>query len=106
MKPTTKNTSGTHFLNVTVFASRREIFTICGQPSMADGDEKVRYCWDMETEDGEVFTIYDWRDIIIRKSDEPINWHIGSFNYLAADNARFELTEALNQLRNGKAIPS
>ena len=104
MKQTTKSTNGTHFLNVTVFASRREIYLICGEPSTNNGDDKVRYCWDMETEDGEPFSIYDWRDIIIRKLDEPITWHIGSFNYLAADNARFEINQALQQLRDSQRI--
>lgn len=105
MKQTTKNTSGTHFLDVTVFASRNELITICGKPQSSSADFKVRYCWDMETEDGDVFTVYDWKDVR-RKADEPIVWHIGSYNYLAADTARHELTQALKQLRYEKAIPS
>jgi hypothetical protein len=106
MKQTTKSTSGTHFLDVTVFASRKELITICGKPQPSSDDFKVRYCWDMETEDGDVFTIYDWRDLFIRDLDEPITWHIGSFDYLAADTARHELTQALKQLRYANQIPS
>ncbi len=106
MKQTTKSTSGTHFLDVTVFASRNELITICGQPQSSSGDDKSRYCWDMETEDGGIFTIYDWKDLFIRELDEPINWHIGSFDYLTADTARYEINQALKQLRNEKEIPS
>lgn len=104
MKQTTKSTSGTHFLDVTIFASRNELVSICGKSLNRSGDDKVRYCWDMETEDGEVFTVYDWKDKIIKKSDEPIAWHIGSFTYLAADNARFEINQALQQLRDNNRI--
>lgn len=99
MKQTTKSTSGVHFLDVTVFASREELITICGKPLSNSGDGKCRYHWNMETEDGEVFTIYDWKDTVIRDLDEPIKWNIGSFNYLTADNAQFEINEALKQLR-------
>lgn len=105
MKQTTKSTSGTHFLDVTVFASRNELITICGKPQSSSADFKVRYCWDMETEDGTVFTIYDWKDSF-RKLDEPFMWLIGSFDYLTADTARYEINQALKQLRNEKEIPS
>ncbi len=100
MKQTTKSPSGTLFMSVTVFASRNELAAVCGTPQYFFGNSKVRHCWDMETEDGDVFTIYDWKQPHNIDSDEPITWSIGSLNYLAADTARSEINQALKQIRN------
>ena len=56
---------------------------------------KVNFEWDMETDEGEVFTIYDWKEYRVLRSDEMITWHIGSKSKSDSNVAERELLKAL-----------
>jgi hypothetical protein len=99
MKPTSQSTSGTSFHDSTITASLNQLKTICGEPqSYGDPNDKVQYDWDMETEDGTPFTIYDWKEYRRFGAHEMIEWHIGGFTGSDTRKAEDELQEALSLL--------
>ena len=81
MKKTHKDTCGTSFHGDTIFISVEELINLLGEPQFQenDGNDKVNYYWDCETEDGELFTIYDWKEYRPISDFEQIEFHIGSF---------------------------
>jgi len=60
------------------------------------GDDKVNFDWNCETEDGEVFTIYDWKEYRKIKENELIEFHIGGKDKSITEKAKGELLKMLN----------
>ena len=96
-KKTYKSTDGTSFQGITIRATVEQLTKAFGDPTMDSnwGDDKVNFEWEMETEDGEVFTIYDWKEGRPLKSDEYVVWHIGAMNKSVCNTAERELLKAL-----------
>ena len=96
-KKTYKSTDNTSFHNVTFRASVEQLISAFGDPSMEynTGEDKVNFEWEMETNEGEVFCIYDWKEYRPIGLDEMIEWHIGSKNKLVSFDARNEIMKAL-----------
>ena len=59
------------------------------------GEGKVNFEWDMETEDGVVFTIYDWKEGRPLRKYEMIEWHIGAKSRYESEMAKLEVLKAL-----------
>jgi len=80
MKKTTKSTNGTSFHGETISASVNDLIRILGEPTneQNDGSDKVNFEWEMELDNGEVFTVYDWKEYRRISKTEIIEWHIGS----------------------------
>jgi hypothetical protein len=100
-KKTYKNVDGTSFQNVTFKASVNDLTKVLGEPDNNNtGEDKVNFVWDMETRDGDVFTLYDWK--FYRKLDfnEQVEWHIGSFSKSTSNVAKMEVQKQLNDLFN------
>ena len=59
-KKTYKSADGTSFHGTTIRATVNQLISAFGEPSddSNTGEDKVNFEWEMETEDGEVFTIY------------------------------------------------
>ena len=72
-------TQGTSFHDSTIRASVNELIEVLGKPcnQSNNGQDKVNFEWNCKTEDGEVFTIYDWKEYRSITEDEQIDWHIG-----------------------------
>lgn len=100
MKRTTKTSVMTSFHGETVRASVKDLRAILGEPlcEQNDGEDKVNFEWEMETDEGEAFTVYDWKEYRVIDEDEIIEWHIGSHRVMTSAVAVNEITEALNQL--------
>ena len=99
MKKTLKETCGTSFYGSTIKASLTQLKTIFGEPPYhGDPEDKVQWSWDMETESGGVFTIYDWKEYRYFIDTEVIEWHIGGFNKFHTIEAQTELQNALLKL--------
>jgi hypothetical protein len=96
-KKTYQDTNGTSFHNVTFRATVEQLRNAFGEPSMAwnTGDDKVNFEWEMETDEGEVFTIYDWKEYRPIGLDEMIEWHIGSKGLMNSVDAKSEIQKAL-----------
>ena len=85
MKYTTKSEEGTSFYGDAFRASVSDLRKILGLPKFENnnGEEKTNFDWVMETELGEVITIYDWKEYRALDEDELIDWHIGGENEMA-----------------------
>lgn len=96
-KSTNSSTSGTSFHNVTIQASVQQLINAFGAPEYEcnTGEDKVNYEWDMETSEGDVFTIYDWKEYRTIDVNEQIEWHIGAFSKLASITAKEEMLKAI-----------
>ena len=85
-KLSNQSSNGTSFHNSTITASVNELIAALGEPQYQsnDGEDKVNFEWDCETEEGAVFTIYDWKTYNIRFSIESLErWNIGGKVYAA-----------------------
>ena len=96
-KKTYQSTDGTSFHGVTIRASVDQLTKAFGDPTIVDntGDDKVNFEWEMETEDGEVFTIYDWKEGRPLRLSERVNWHIGAMNKSVCNTAEDEILKKL-----------
>ena len=96
-KKTYKSTDFTSFHNITFRASVEQLTKAFEDPTMDSnwGEDKVNFEWEMETEDGEVFTIYDWKVGRPLKSDEIVEWHIGAKSKYESEKAKLEVLKAL-----------
>jgi hypothetical protein len=99
MKQTNK-TAGTSFHGTTFNASVASLRKILGEPicEQNDGEDKVNFEWEMETEDGTVFTVYDWKEYRRLKENESIEWHVGGETGSDSQKALVEIREALYKL--------
>ena len=97
MKQTDKSANGTSFHNHTFTATVDDLRNVLGQPQFEsnDGQDKVNFDWIMETEDGEPFTVYDWKEYRRLEEDEVIEWHIGGRSGADTEKALLEIREAL-----------
>lgn len=97
MKRTNKDISGTSFHDITVTATRAELIDAIGQPDCEGSiEDKSQYDWFCETEDGNVFTIYDWKEYYPHAEDVQITWHIGAHSWMVSSQAKEELMQLIN----------
>jgi hypothetical protein len=100
LKSTSKETNGTSFHYSTVRASVNELIKIIGEPTYEDntGEDKVNIEWVLEDDNGNVVTIYDWKQYRKIGYDEKIEWHIGGMGKDITDNAKEEIEYVLRFL--------
>jgi hypothetical protein len=101
-KKTNSSTDGTSFQGVTIFTNVQDLTRAFGEPTIQDntGEDKVNFEWDMETDEGNVFTIYDWKEYRKISDIEVIEWHIGSFSKSTSIAGAHEVQKQLNDLFN------
>jgi len=97
MKTTNKGADGTSFHGHTIDATVLELLTALGEPTYSDnsGTDKVNYEWIMETNKGDVFTVYDWKEYMPLRDHEVITWHIGGRREYHTLDAQTELLASL-----------
>lgn len=97
---TLKSANGTSFHGTTFRASVADLRKILGVPDSAqnDGRDKCNFDWVGETEDGTVFTVYDWKEYRPLEEDEEIEWHVGGHSKWDTMKALEEIEEALATL--------
>jgi len=96
-KLTEKSTNGTSFHDTTIRTTVNKLIEAVGEPQWEDnsGDDKSNFDWNCETEDGDIFTIYDWKEYRRIHGEELIQFHIGGENKLITEKAKRELLEIL-----------
>ena len=96
-KKTYQSTDGTSFQGVVIRATVNQLISAFGEPSMEynTGEDKVNFEWEMETDEGEVFTIYDWKEGRPIGRDEFVTWHIGAKSKSDSNVAEREISKAL-----------
>ena len=100
MKHTSKSANGTSFHNTTFSATVQDLRKALGIPrcEQNDGEDKTNFEWVLETEDGEVFTVYDWKEYRKLEEDEEIEWHIGGDSGRITEKALEEIEEVLQNI--------
>lgn len=74
---------GTSYQGI-VNTTYKKLVKVFGNPTTGGSfDGKVNVEWELENEDGVVFTIYDWKEDKIPKGKH--DWHIGGFSDKAVD---------------------
>jgi hypothetical protein len=97
VKHTRKSSGGTSFHGTTIKTTvgrLKELFPN-SYYEQNDGSDKCNYDFTLETSDGDVFTIYDWKIYNPIKDDELVNFHIGGFNLDTTIKAKNELLKML-----------
>ena len=89
------NTSGTSFYGGTLTVTPQKLIDVLGEPDFFDNDgqDKVNMEYNLETEDGIAFTIYDWKEYRSLQMDQKVKFHIGGFSYTQCIEAKEELME-------------
>jgi hypothetical protein len=97
MQRTFRSIGGTSFHNTTIKCSVSTLIKVLGEPECAinDGEDKVNFEWEMETNDGDVFTVYDWKEYRSLNENEMIEWHIGGMSRSITENAAREIRDAI-----------
>lgn len=100
MKKTFKEIGGTSFHGTTINCSVSTLRKVLGEPEYSgnDGEDKINFEWEMETNDGDVFTVYDWKEYRSINEDEIIEWHIGGFTKSVTEEAKYEIREAITKV--------
>jgi len=93
MKKTFKETSGTSFHSTVIEATVNEMKHVLGEPHYDgnDGQDKINFEWEMETNNGDVFTVYDWKEYRSLSGNEVIEWHIGGHSKSVTEKAKKEI---------------
>lgn len=100
MKYTEKSSSGTSFFGDEFHARVSDLRRILGEPKFEnnDGQDKTNFDWTLETESGDVFTVYDWKYYRPLDEEEMVEWHIGGHGGLETKMALGEIADALSNL--------
>jgi hypothetical protein len=99
MKKTEKSANGTSFHNTTITTTINELTRVLGEPSYTGdfSEDKVTVEWICERENGDVITIYDWKEYRSIGKDEKIEFHLGGHSQLITFNGKEDLVELLNK---------
>jgi hypothetical protein len=97
MKKTSQSVDRTSFHNTTIKCSVSTLIEVLGKPDYSgnDGEDKVNFDWNMETDNGDVFTVYDWKEYRSLNKNEMIQWHIGGMNRTITEQAAREIRDAI-----------
>ena len=99
MKKTNKSADGTSFHNVTIKTSVNELIRVLGDPDddSNTGEDKVNFEWVCERVNGDVVTIYDWKEYRMIDMNEKIEFHLGGHSQLITFNGKEDLIALLNK---------
>jgi hypothetical protein len=96
MKKTNKSAAGTSFHDIKFTASINDLTRLLGEPTYTGGSEdKVTVEWICETQEGEVVTIYDWKEYRSIGKDEKIEFHLGGRSKMHTLDAKDEIIDNL-----------
>jgi len=96
-KATSKDCSGTSFHNTVIYTTPgrlKELFP-GSYYEQNDGRDKCNYDFTLETENGDIFTIYDWKEYRRLRDNETIEFHIGGKDRFITERAKSELERIL-----------
>ena len=97
MKLSKKNPTGTSYHDVNIVTTVAALKKAIGEPQIDNNGmrEKSNFDWICETEDGTVFTVYDWKEYRRLSETETVRFHIGANSKYDSEKALVELTAAL-----------
>jgi hypothetical protein len=80
--------SGTSFHGVTITATPKQIMSVMGESKWSCS--KTNFNWCGMTDDGKIFTVYDWKMGEVSKN-QTVEFHIGGFSKESEETAKKEL---------------
>lgn len=91
--------SGSSFHQDVIFATPNELRHILGEPAYEqnDGADKVNMEWYIQMNDGNMFTVYDYKEYRPLRPNERVEWHIGGHDRFSTHLAKTLLSEALQE---------
>ena len=95
----TDRINGSSFHNDIIFATPNELRHVLGEPTFEtnDGADKVNMEWCMQMNDGNMFTVYDYKEYHVLHPNEQVEWHIGGHDRFSTHLAKQLLSEALQE---------
>jgi hypothetical protein len=99
MKKTANLLKGTSFHDVTIITTVNELVRVLGEPTIQDntGEDKTNFEWVCETIDGDIVTIYDWKEYKMIDVDEEIEFHLGGHSLIHTLDGKDELLRLLEK---------
>ena len=93
IKKTEQSTDGTSFHSITIKTTLGRLRAAFGDPQCENnyGEDKSNIDYSLETSDGDVFTVYDWKHYRPIGEDEVLDFHIGAYNNHIAFQAKQEM---------------
>jgi hypothetical protein len=97
MKKTNKSANGTSFHDTVITTTVNELVRVLGEPTYQQntGDDKVNVEWICERENGDIITIYDWKEYRSIGKDETIEFNFGVHRKIHTLDAKDELIQLL-----------
>lgn len=105
-KPTDQTDYLTSFHDVTLKARLRDLITLFPESYKNYGnlgEGKVNFSFTLETDEGVVFTIYDWKEYRPITLDEEIEWNIGGHGFSSDYDGKLEVEAMIASLRQLEA---
>ena len=98
-KHTIQSGGGTSFHGVVFLATPQQLVDLFPDSynEQNDGEDKTNFDFTLETESGDVFTIYDWKEYRPLEMNENIQWNIGGHNKDTCLQGKAEVLELLNK---------
>ena len=98
MKKTEKSACGTSFHDSTVYTTPNSLINAFGTPQFFEnlGTDKVNMDFTLETKNGDVITIYDWKEYAPLHMEKFYTFHIGGKSKQITDEA---VKEILNKIK-------
>jgi hypothetical protein len=99
MKLTNESANGTSFHGITIKTTVNELIRVLGNPQEDSntGKDKVNFDWTCERENGDIVTIYDWKEYRMIDVNEEIEFHLGGYSPLSTFNGREDLVALLSK---------
>lgn len=96
-KLSNKSACGTSFQSHVITATPNQLIEALGEPQFGcnDGRDKCNFDWVCETQDGKVFTVYDWKEYKPLNMDSYYSFHIGANTIAVSKQALTEIQSAL-----------
>ena len=93
IKKTEQSTDGTSFHSITIKTTLGRLRAAFGDTQCENnyGEDKSNIDYSLETSDGDVFTVYDWKHYRPIGEDEVLDFHIGAYTNHIAFQAKQEM---------------
>jgi len=92
-KKTKKSSNGASFHGTSIYVTPAKLMKLFPDSYYEDntGQDKVNYDFCLENDNGDVFTIYDWKEYRKLKANSQYEFHIGGKNSSITEQAAREL---------------
>lgn len=97
VKETFKDCNGTSFHDTTIVTTPRKLVELFpnSYSEQNNGEDKVNFDFVLENSNGDIFTIYDWKEYRRIGMDEQIQFHIGGFSREVTEQSKKDLQKML-----------